>query len=94
MMEGLRPGDGGPQILMDTRRLEALITSLKSVLQGADNGNDNLVLVCAPALRSAVRRLIGPHAPDVPVLSYLEVTAAHPAIETVGVIRALDPIPA
>jgi flagellar biosynthesis protein FlhA len=94
MLEGLRPGDGGPQILLDTRRLESLITSLKTVIAGADNGHDNLVLVCAPALRSAVHRLITPHVPDVPALSYLEVTAAHPIIETVGVIRALDSIPA
>jgi flagellar biosynthesis protein FlhA len=94
MLEGLRPAEGGPHILLDTKRLEALITSLKSVVNGAETGGDNLVLVCAPALRSAVRRLISPHAPDVPVLSYLEVTAAHPIIETVGVVRALDSIPA
>jgi flagellar biosynthesis protein FlhA len=94
LLEGLRPAEGGPQILLDTKRLESLITSLKTVIAEAEVGTDNLVLVCAPALRSAVHRLVGPHAPDVPVLSYLEVTAAHPIIETVGVVRALDSIPA
>jgi len=94
MLEGLRPAEGGPQILLDTKRLEALVGSLKAVIAGSDTGGDNLVLVCAPALRSAVRRLVSPHAPAVPVLSYLEVTAAHPIIETVGVVRALDSIPA
>jgi flagellar biosynthesis protein FlhA len=94
MLEVMRPGPDGPQIMLDTPPLESLITSLKTVLANAENGTDNLVLVCAPALRSAVRRLVSPHTPDVPVLSYLEVTAAHPIIETVGVVRALDAIPA
>jgi flagellar biosynthesis protein FlhA len=94
MLEGLRPGEGGSQILMDAKRLEAVLGSLKTVVTAAEAGGDNVVLVCAPALRPAVRRLVSPNPGDLPVLSYLEVTAAHPIIETVGVVRALDSIPA
>ena len=52
------------------------------------------VLVCAPALRPAVRRLVAPQTNGLPVLSYQEVTSADVIIETVGVVRALDTISA
>jgi hypothetical protein len=39
-----------------------------------------------------VHRLFAPNPGDIPVLSYLEITAAHPTIETVGVVRALDQV--
>ena len=45
------------------------------------------VLVCAPALRPAIRRLVSAQSGGLPVLSYQEVTSANVKIETVGVVR-------
>ncbi|WP_210507476.1 flagellar biosynthesis protein FlhA [Naasia sp. SYSU D00057] len=94
MLEALRPGDGGTQILFDANRLEAMLASLRGAVQAAESRGWSPVLVCAPALRPAVRRLVAPQTGGLPVLSYQEVTTSDVAIETVGVVRALDPIPA
>jgi flagellar biosynthesis protein FlhA len=92
MLEGLRPSEHGPQIVLDPDRLHAIMTSLTQARTAAEAGGDAAVIACAPALRSAVHRLFAPNPGDLAVLSYLEVTSAHPTIETVGVIRALDQI--
>ncbi|WP_210479793.1 flagellar biosynthesis protein FlhA [Naasia sp. SYSU D00948] len=94
MLEALRPAEGGTQILFDATRLEAVLGSLRSAVQTAEARGWSPVLVCAPALRPAVRRLVAPQTGGLPVLSYQEVTTSDVAIETVGVVRALDPIPA
>ena len=48
------------------------------------------VLVCAPALRPAIRRLVAGQTGGIPVLSYQEVTSADVDIETVGVVRVAE----
>jgi flagellar biosynthesis protein FlhA len=93
MLEGLRPSEQGPQIILDTEKLHGVMTSLLQARAAAEAAGEPVVIACAPNLRSAVRRLFAPNPGDLPVLSYLEVTAAHPTIETVGVVRALDQIP-
>jgi flagellar biosynthesis protein FlhA len=92
MLESLRPGDGGAQIVLDPMRLEAVITSLAGIVETARTAGTAVVLVCAPALRPAVRRLVSTHRDGLPVLSYQEAAAAQTPIETVGVVRVLDPI--
>jgi len=92
MLESLRPGEGGAQIVFDPARLEAVITSLAGIVEQARQTGTAVVLVCAPALRPAVRRLVATHRDGLPVLSYQEAAAAQTAIETVGVVRVLDPI--
>ena len=52
------------------------------------------MLVCAPQLRPAVHRMVSAQSNGLPVLSYQEATAAGSTIETVGVVRAADPIAA
>ena len=92
MLEGLRASEQGPHIVLDPERLQAMMTSLTQARSAAEAGGDPAVIACAPALRSAVRRLFAPNPGDLAVLSYLEITSARPTIETVGVIRALDQI--
>ena len=92
MLESLRPGEGGAQIVFDPSRLEAVISSLAAIVEQARQTGTAVVLVCAPALRPAVRRLVSTHRDGLPVLSYQEAAAAQTAIETVGVVRVLDPI--
>ncbi|MDD7928180.1 flagellar biosynthesis protein FlhA [Microbacterium thalli] len=93
MLEAMRPSEEGMHIALDPRRLEAVISSTKAALTAAGAGAEP-VLVCAPSLRPAVRRLISSQTDGVPVLSYTEATAGGLAIDTVGVIRdTVDDLP-
>ena len=94
MLEALRPGDAGSQIMFDARRLEAVLDSVKKIAADLQIRGVSAVLVCAPALRPAVRRLIGPASGLDAVLSYQEATAGGAQIETVGVVRGADAISA
>ncbi|MFW8745935.1 FHIPEP family type III secretion protein, partial [Mesorhizobium japonicum] len=85
MLEGLRPSEFGTQIVLGPDRLEAVLTSLSAALQSAQERGITPTLVCAPALRPAVRRLVGPQNSQLAVLSYQEVTSSAARIETVGV---------
>ncbi|WP_026551945.1 flagellar biosynthesis protein FlhA [Arthrobacter sp. H20] len=87
MLEGLRPSDQGSQILLDAARTDAVLTSVKDAVASAEANGHSAVLVCAPALRPAIRRLVSAQSGGLPVLSYQEVTSANVNIETVGVVR-------
>jgi flagellar biosynthesis protein FlhA len=86
MLEAMRPSEDGPHIALDPHRLEAVVASTRAALETAGPGPEP-VLVCAPSLRSAVRRLISSQTDGLPVLSYTEATAGGLAIDTVGVVR-------
>jgi len=92
MLEALRPSEVGAQIVLDPTRLEAVVTSLGGIVEQSREAGTQVALVCAPALRPAVRRLVSTARDGLPVLSYQEAAAAGSAIETVGVVRVLDPI--
>ena len=94
MLENLRPSDQGTQILLDPTRIESIIGSLKSTVATVENAGHTAVLVCAPALRPAIRRLVSAQTNGLPVLSYQEATAANVNIETVGVLRGTETISA
>jgi flagellar biosynthesis protein FlhA len=94
MLEDLRPGEGGTQIVMNQGRLDAVLGSLRQSMESAAAAGRQPVLVCAPALRPAVRRLVASPDGGVPVLSYREVTFANVGIETVGVVRHAEAIQA
>ncbi len=94
MLEALRPSELGSQILLDQGRLEHVLNSVRGIVEQASEKGMTPVLVCAPALRPAIRRLVGPQISGLAVLSYQEVTSAQVGIETIGVVRAFDSIPA
>ena len=94
MLEDMRPAEGGSQIVMGQDRLDAVLRSMRSAADSAAAANRPAVLVCAPALRPAIRRLVGAQPGAVPVLSYREVTSANVRIETVGVVRHAEPLSA
>jgi flagellar biosynthesis protein FlhA len=94
MLEGLRPSDQGTQILLDGHRVEQVLGSLRESVVTVEAQGLSAVLVCAPALRPAIHRLVSAQQGGLPVLSYQEATAAGSTIETVGVVRAADPITA
>jgi len=88
MLESMRPSEHGTQILFDQGRIESLMNSLRETVASVQSTGRSAVLVCAPAVRPAIRRLLSPQPGGLPVLSYQEVTSAGLDIETVGVIRA------
>jgi flagellar biosynthesis protein FlhA len=94
MLEGLRPSEQGSQILLDAHRIEQVIGSVRDSVRAVEDQGLSAVLVCAPQLRPAVHRMVSAQANGLPVLSYQEATAAGSTIETVGVVRAADPIAA
>ena len=94
MLEGLRPSELGTQILIGQHALEGLLGSVRDVVSRAEGTGISAVLVCAPALRPAIRRLVSAQSGGLPVLSYQEVTSANVNIETVGVVRGAESISA
>ncbi len=94
MLEGLRPSEQGTQILLGQTELEGLLGSVRDVVATVQESGRSAVLVCAPALRPAVRRLVSSQPDGLPVLSYQEVTSANANIETVGVVRRAESISA
>jgi flagellar biosynthesis protein FlhA len=94
LLEGMRPSEQGTQIMLEPARIDAILGSLKSSLATVEASGLTAVLVCAPALRPAIHRLVSAQTGGLPVLSYLEVTSANVAIETVGVVRGTETISA
>ena len=94
MLEGLRPSELGTQIIIDQPALESLLGSVREVVSRVEATGMSAVLVCAPALRPAIRRLVSAQSGGLPVLSYQEVTSANVSIETVGVVRGAESISA
>lgn len=87
LVESLRPGDGGTQLLVDPTRVEAVLHQLRAAVADAEGDGRTVVLVCAPVVRPALRRLVALGLPRLPVLSYAEVTGGGLTVETVGVVR-------
>jgi flagellar biosynthesis protein FlhA len=92
MLEALRPAEGGSQILLDAHRIEAVLGSLHAAVTAAGGQGHEPVLVCAPLLRPAVRRLVSARVGGLPVLSYQEAQAANVPIETIGVVRGVESV--
>ena len=85
MLEALRPSDQGPMIALDPVLLQTVLGQLAQVVTDAENRNLRPVLVCAPQLRAAVRRLVRPAIDRLPVLSYRELTGSA-QVRSAGVV--------
>ena len=87
LLEALRPTDGGTQLLLDPARADRFLSAVRRVVATAEGSGHEVVLVCAPGLRPALRRTVALAMPSLPVLSYPEVTGSGLRIETRGVIE-------
>ena len=87
MLEALRSTDQGAVLALDPDTAQNVLTRSAQLVQQAENLNLRAVLVCAPQLRSAVRRLLAPALPRLPILSYTEINGAT-SINSVGVVTA------
>ena len=87
LLESVRPGPEGSQLLLDPIRADRLLSGARRVVAAAENAGHDVVLVCAPGLRPALRRTVSLGMPGLAVLSYPEVTNSGLRIETRGVIE-------
>ena len=85
MLEGMRPGEQGAMIALDPVTGQPMLTQLSQFLTEAENQNIRPVLVCAPQIRAAVRRMVRPALPSLAVVSYQELTGAN-QVRSVGVV--------
>ena len=81
-----RFGENGTQLSLSPERVEGLLDAVREKTELAEAGGRPAVLVCAPAIRPALRRLVALAVPRLPVLSYTEVSGTRMTIETVGVV--------
>jgi flagellar biosynthesis protein FlhA len=87
MLEGMRVIDGQAQIVLTPESTMQVIDSVRRTVTELDQLGPEPVLVCAPSLRQAVRRLVAPQVSGLPVLSYDEAAAGGMATDVVGVVR-------
>jgi len=85
MLEGLRVGEGGGFLVLDADLSQGIVTDLMTLARNAEDQNLNPVLVCAPQIRAAVRRLTSPTMPGLPVIGYGEL-GGPTQIRSVGVV--------
>ncbi len=87
LVEGLRTGEAGSQLVVEPSRLEAMLYRLRALVSESETQGRTVVLACAPAIRPALRRLVAMGLPRLPVLSYPEITAAGATVDAVGVVN-------
>jgi flagellar biosynthesis protein FlhA len=86
MLESLRPGDGGSQLVLAPDVTEGVLGQLSTKLQAATNAGHRPVLVCAAPIRLPLRRLARFTTPDLSVLSFPELAASAVSVNAIGVI--------
>jgi flagellar biosynthesis protein FlhA len=87
LLESARATDAGIQLLPGPELVEVLLTDVVVKYQRAADSGARPALVCAPQIRLPLRRLLAATLPDLAVLSYSEVSANAPIVETLGVVN-------
>jgi flagellar biosynthesis protein FlhA len=90
LLEALRVTEGGGFLALDVELSQALMNDLTARNRQAEEQNISAVLVCAPQVRPAVRRLVATSLPRLPVLSYGELGGPI-QIQSVGVVGGQAP---
>ncbi len=85
LVEAVRPGETGGVIALPGGTVERLVDAASQALLAAEREGRAPVLVCPPVVRAPLRRLLSPHVPRLPVLSYAEIDPTL-RIETTGVV--------
>ena len=86
LIEAVRTGDAGTWLALDPMRMEALVQGIGDAVRSAEAAGHRPAVVCSAQLRPAVRRLLAGGRPDLPVLSYTELSRSL-TVEPVGVIH-------
>ncbi len=85
LLEAVRTGEAGTWLALDPMRMEALVAGIGDAVRAAEAAGHRPAVVCSAQLRPAVRRLLVGGRPDLPVLSYTELSR-NLTVEPVGVI--------
>ncbi|MEV7431618.1 flagellar biosynthesis protein FlhA [Nocardioides sp. NPDC092400] len=85
MLESMRLGEEGNVLLLDPVLAQSVVTRLGQLLIEAENADMRPVLVCAPQIRPALRRLVHQQVDRLPVLSYQELVGSA-QVRSVGVV--------
>jgi flagellar biosynthesis protein FlhA len=85
MLEALRPTEEGNVVAFDMETGQVVLMELARLMTEAENQNVLPVVVCAPQLRGAVRRMVQPSLGRMPVLSYRELSGTA-QVRSVGVV--------
>ena len=91
MLEGMRVVEGQPQIVLTPETTMQVLDNVRRTVEDLDPSGSEPVLVCAPTLRHAVRRLVASQVRGLPVLSYDEAASGGLATDVVGVVRMTNP---
>ncbi|KAA0960851.1 FHIPEP family type III secretion protein [Microbacterium sp. ANT_H45B] len=91
MLEGMRVVEGQPQIVLTPETTMQVLDNVRRTVEELDPSGSEPVLVCAPTLRHAVRRLVASQVRGLPVLSYDEAASGGLATDVVGVVRMMNP---
>lgn len=89
LLESLRAGEVGSQLLLDPYIAERLASEAARVSREAENTGVQPVLVCAQPLRRPVRRLLETTAPQLAVLAYQEL-GGHLRLKPIGVVDVTE----
>ena len=89
LLEGLRTGDAGSFLTVDSARAEQLVSGITDEVRRVEERGDSPVLLCSAPLRPALRRLTRGPLPQLPVLSYAEI-GAQLTLDTAGVVTLAD----
>ena len=90
LLEAMRVGEGGGFLALDLDLSQAVMNDLTVLSRAAEEQNLSPVLVCAPQVRPAVRRLVATTLPRLAVLSYGELGGPI-QIQSVGVVGGHSP---
>jgi flagellar biosynthesis protein FlhA len=85
MLEAVRPSDPGSVIALDPLVGQSVLGELSDLRTVAEDRGLRPVVVCAPQLRPAVRRMLQPVLPTTAVLSYTELVGAT-QVRSVGTV--------
>ncbi|MDZ7678931.1 MAG: flagellar biosynthesis protein FlhA [Acidimicrobiales bacterium] len=90
LVSSVQPGEEGRVLAIEADHAEAFSRAVAERLMAAEATGRSPVLVCAPMLRSPLRRFLVRIIPQLPVLSYDEL-AEHLTIETLGTVSLEEP---
>lgn len=90
LAEAIRVGDQGSFLTMDPSMAEYLALEIARIATQSEENGDSPVLVCGAALRPALRKLLHPVMPRLPVLAYTEL-GNRLEVETIGQVKLGNP---
>jgi flagellar biosynthesis protein FlhA len=89
LLEAVRTGEQGSWLALDPVRMEALVAGIGDAVRTAEESGHRPAVLCSSQLRPSLRKLMVGGRPDVPVLSYSELTR-NLTVEPVGVIHLAE----